>query len=509
MKSGSTSSLREGKTDELNKSNSSKSLPEKKSDTFPVKKVLQQPRTDVPKDINSLQQKPLSKKSVGDALTHKNKMAESVCTAPETTVKDISQVDIEQTVFKPKPVIIGTVGEIEEKKAPPKVMVDAVEIVESPKKKDKKFRFNLDVEVKAEPPKIKMPIQNGVVEIPTPKDPLVIGILKKKPLSLVGQVLEEKQRALKTKKIVIKKETDSNARNIVDIVNDSQVDKKAISKFAPLSLNKDKVDPNQIPKRKIFTTKVSQSSTDSSAPSSPVKLVSPFTKNDDVFVKRTVVVPRNKTAAPKCVENEKDTDSKFKDNDDFARPVSPLRQHGEIMNHEMTDLINKTDSNTVVQKKADKGEVTTGKVPIKKKVIQKKTVSPPSSEKKNFEANKEANEEPKLEQRDEAKANEDVKLKDLVDDGLKRNIAVKAARKQTIANKEAESAKDKVTELLKTNEKVAEKIPKKEMKANGEVEAQIVIKDSKLESKADWAVGVEMTKDKAIVEKGRKLQTVT
>ncbi|CAH2002120.1 unnamed protein product [Acanthoscelides obtectus] len=431
-KAESTTSLPDAKAKELDKSSSSKSLPDEKTNTSQLTKKSNE-FSELSKDLPFLQQKPLVKKSANKEVTDKNKMTESIIAPKMPTVRDISQVDIEQTVFKPKPVITGTIGEIEEKKSPLKVVVDNVEIVESPKKKDKKFRFNLDVEVKAEPPKVKMPIENGTVELPAPKDPLVIGILKKKPLSLVGQVLEEKERTLRIKKVATKKETDST---VVGVEKCAQSDKKADSKV-PLSPN-DKEEPKGVIKRKLFVTKPSHSSTDSSAPPSPVTLASPFIKNDDVFAKRTIVVPRKKVDTEEPTEDQRGSRNKFVDNDDFARPLSPLRHDKEVLDHTTTEVMK---DNTTAQQKSGTEEATPKKKVIK--VVKKKNITPASSEDQdsvvvNGEAKIEKN-NLTLKEGGKAIANGEV-----VKSSADGEVDDKAPKKEAVAKKEEEVSKDGV-----------------------------------------------------------------
>ncbi|XP_030761670.1 probable serine/threonine-protein kinase DDB_G0278845 [Sitophilus oryzae] len=112
-------------------------------------------------------------------------------------IKDISQVEIEMIPVKQKPVITGSVGDIEEKTTNNlKLVVEDYEIQESPKpaKKEKKFRFNVTVQEFPVKKKITVPKCNlkdsdfGVVQLSTPKTPVVTSILKKKEDKQVGNV---------------------------------------------------------------------------------------------------------------------------------------------------------------------------------------------------------------------------------------------------------------------------------------------------------------------------------
>ncbi|XP_030761532.1 serine/threonine-protein kinase STE20-like isoform X2 [Sitophilus oryzae] len=115
----------------------------------------------------------------------------------QNMIKDISQVEIEMIPVKQKPVITGSVGDIEEKTTNNlKLVVEDYEIQESPKraKKEKKFRFNVTVQEFPVKKKITVPKCNlkdsdfGVVQLSTPKTPVVTSILKKKEDKQVGNV---------------------------------------------------------------------------------------------------------------------------------------------------------------------------------------------------------------------------------------------------------------------------------------------------------------------------------
>ncbi|KAJ8959953.1 hypothetical protein NQ318_009386 [Aromia moschata] len=120
----------------------------------------------------------------------------------------LTEKNIERTAFKPKPVITGS-GDIEETKPSLKAVVDEIQVKEAPTpKKEKKFRFNVIVEVDEEvstnkstasPTKKteKFSFSNdnkGTVQLPKARSPIITSILKKRPLSHNGQVIQQKRK---------------------------------------------------------------------------------------------------------------------------------------------------------------------------------------------------------------------------------------------------------------------------------------------------------------------------
>ncbi|XP_076266554.1 protein kinase C delta isoform X3 [Rhynchophorus ferrugineus] len=118
----------------------------------------------------------------------------------QNMVKDISQVEIEMIPVKQKPIITGSVGDIDENaKSKLKLVVEDYQVHESPTppKKEKKFRFNVTVEEFPVKKKIHFPKQKlsdqdyGVMHLPQAK-PLVLNNLMKKNISKhTGTVTEE------------------------------------------------------------------------------------------------------------------------------------------------------------------------------------------------------------------------------------------------------------------------------------------------------------------------------
>ncbi|KAK9732287.1 Protein kinase C terminal domain [Popillia japonica] len=140
------------------------------------------------------------KRNSTDSSIH-NKSAENF--DPESLIKDISKVEVEEIRTKPKPVISATVEIGETKKKTPnlKLVIDDVRVeeVQSPKL-PKKFKLNVTVDVETEKSvksetmkkdkyKIKKDDQ-GKVHIPQTKDALVTEVKKHPQRASLGDIYE-------------------------------------------------------------------------------------------------------------------------------------------------------------------------------------------------------------------------------------------------------------------------------------------------------------------------------
>ncbi|KAL1514318.1 hypothetical protein ABEB36_003591 [Hypothenemus hampei] len=123
----------------------------------------------------------------------------------QNMVKDISQVEIEMIPNKQKPIITGFIGSIDEK-SNLKAVVEDLEIQESPKKKEKKFRFNVTVQEYPATkiihfPKIELTKDDlGTINLPKKQNGVITSILKKCPVKVSGEILEVKVPKPKVKK---------------------------------------------------------------------------------------------------------------------------------------------------------------------------------------------------------------------------------------------------------------------------------------------------------------------
>lgn len=165
----------------------------KKKSSKPKEKLPESPphtpsfNEDVWKEINDPKSRPgefVEKENSNDVPTvHK--------------IRDISQVDIQQTTFKPKAIITSSVGEIEEFKSPLKAVVEEVEVRETPPPKaNKKFKLNFTVDVKEEkskPKKRSLVTEECIVHVPKPKEAIVSDIPNKLSPVHVGNILKAKK----------------------------------------------------------------------------------------------------------------------------------------------------------------------------------------------------------------------------------------------------------------------------------------------------------------------------
>ncbi|CAH1155368.1 unnamed protein product [Phaedon cochleariae] len=193
----------------------------------------------------------------------------------ENAIRDISQVEIQQTKFKQKPVITATVEELEEPTTTLKAVVNDVEVEESPKmKKEKKFRFNVVVEATPQISYEKLPlveIKNSVL-LPKAKEPVITSILKKKPIQQMGVISNESKKVVK---IVSSKKTDDIAieRNqriaengIKEIKSPNNIEMKRVGEFEINGPIDRKFSSTPIPKFTPLVNKVLTKKDNNSAP---------------------------------------------------------------------------------------------------------------------------------------------------------------------------------------------------------------------------------------------------
>lgn len=200
---------------------------DERSEPFRVKKSHSNEKITETEVKSPLQRHPVKKRPRTPSAEKEEKTDDLKEDIYQNVIRDISQVEIEQTAFKPKPVISGS-GEIGQSKTSLKAVVDDVEVQETSKpKKDKKFRFNVIVEVEDEDnserrsvtpeenksrtkqkapkvlPGIKMIVTDdhkGTVQYPKPKEHIVSSILGKMSPVHKGRVIEEKIKKLVEKR---------------------------------------------------------------------------------------------------------------------------------------------------------------------------------------------------------------------------------------------------------------------------------------------------------------------
>lgn len=192
---------------------------DERNEPFRIKKSLSKEKVTETEVKSPLQRRPVKKRSRTPSVEKEEKTDDVKEDIYQNVIRDISQVEIEQTAFKPKPVISGS-GEIGQTKTSLKAVVNDVEVHETPKpKKEKKFRFNVIVEVDDEDgykrrsvtseenklktqqktpkvlPGIKMALTDdhkGTVQLPKPKEHIISSILRKRSPVHKGEVMEEK-----------------------------------------------------------------------------------------------------------------------------------------------------------------------------------------------------------------------------------------------------------------------------------------------------------------------------
>ncbi|XP_018563614.1 cyclin-dependent kinase 12 isoform X2 [Anoplophora glabripennis] len=265
----------------------------------------------------------------------------------QNVIRDISQVEIEQTAFKPKPVISGS-AEIGQTQTALKAIVDDVEVQEAAKpKREKKFRFNVIVEVEDEenydrssitPEEIKAKSQpkvpkvfpgkitltdnhKGIVQHPKPKERVVSSILKKRSPVHKGKVIEEKVKKAVEESPILSDDKINSPSPTTSVVNENNFFNQILEKKENVSDSA--VDA--LSKRNFFSRENSQK--EDSRPSSPGFFSN---KNKDLD---NSSVPSSPLSSKKNLfsrENSNKQDSGpsspgfFKDLDKSSAPSSPL-----------------------------------------------------------------------------------------------------------------------------------------------------------------------------------------
>lgn len=210
-----------------------KKLTKKKSN----EKVVLTPEPDSG-NKSQLQRRPTQKK-IRRTSTSSSIGSDIVDYSPETekayqeAIRDISQVEIENIRIRPKPIITATV-DVDEKPAL-KMVVDEIEVVESPKpKKGNKFKFNVIVEEIEEKKRrsLKVQDQKGKVHLPKAKEVVVSNVLRRNSNAHLGQVLEEEDQVISAEtqeKVLEESKTPS-----VDKISQPQGNCDGTKKIAPI-----------------------------------------------------------------------------------------------------------------------------------------------------------------------------------------------------------------------------------------------------------------------------------
>lgn len=199
-----------------------KKLVKKKSDD----KLTLQELTATPVNI---QRRPTLKK-IKRTTTDSSLSSDSTTEPEEATIRDISQVEVEEIKLKPKikPIFTATVDV--ENKPNLKVIVDDVQVEEvATPKKQKKFKFNVTIEEIREnrkPPKNKLTDNDvGKVQIPQPKEFVLADVPKRKSSSQVGTILEHKGKTEKEQKETIVEKQKTDVETAIKTENNFATDK--------------------------------------------------------------------------------------------------------------------------------------------------------------------------------------------------------------------------------------------------------------------------------------------